>query len=199
MRNRATDEEGKGTRDRILAAAYELFYRHGFVRVALDEIAEKAGVTKRTLYYHFRSKDDLLAAALEQHSKLALARVRTWYTTLPEDPVAAIDALFAELGRWAADPNFEGAGYTRLVMELADLPGHPARAVARRHKATVEGWLADELARRNVATAKECARKITILFEGAMSLALIHGDASFAGSAAEIGRRLVSEGLAATS
>lgn len=199
MRNRATDEDGKGTRDRILAAAYELFYRHGFVRVALDEIAVKAGVTKRTLYYHFRSKDDLLAAALEQHSKLALARVRTWYTTLPEDPVAAIDTLFAELGRWAADPNFEGAGYTRLVMELADLPGHPARAVARRHKATVEGWLADELARRNVATAKECARKITILFEGAMSLALIHGDASFAGSAAEIGRRLVSEGLAATS
>jgi AcrR family transcriptional regulator len=199
MQKKATDGSVKGTRDKILAAAYELFYRHGFVRVALDEIADKAGVTKRTLYYHFRSKDDLLAAALEEHSKLALARIRTWYTTLPDDPVAAIDALFAELGRWAASPKFEGAGYTRLVMELADLPGHPARAVARRHKATVETWLADELKKRNVAAARECARKITILFEGAMTLMLVHGDPSFAGSAAEMGRRLVSGGRAATS
>ena len=69
-----------------------------------------------------------------------------------------VDALFAELARWATGPHFEGAGYTRLVMELADLPGHPARAVARRHKAVVEAWLADELARRGVADARGGAR-----------------------------------------
>jgi AcrR family transcriptional regulator len=57
---RSADE----TRRLILENAYQLFYRHGFARVAVDAIAARAGVTKRTLYYHFRSKDDLLAAVL---------------------------------------------------------------------------------------------------------------------------------------
>ena len=64
------------TRRRILDAAYELFYRMGFSRVGVDEVAAFARVTKRTLYYHFRSKDELLAAVLELHHDLALARVR---------------------------------------------------------------------------------------------------------------------------
>ena len=50
------------TRRRILDAAYELFYRKGFARVGVDEMAAFAGLTKRTLYYHFKSKDELLAA-----------------------------------------------------------------------------------------------------------------------------------------
>src|SRR5262245_8349179 len=64
------------TRDRVVEAAYRLFYRKGFGRVSVDEIAASAGVTKRTLYYHFKSKDELLASVLEQHSGLALARLR---------------------------------------------------------------------------------------------------------------------------
>jgi AcrR family transcriptional regulator len=53
------------TRRRILDEAYELFYRMGFGRVGVDEVAAFAHVTKRTLYYHFRSKDELLAAVLK--------------------------------------------------------------------------------------------------------------------------------------
>ena len=66
------------TRRRILDAAYDLFYRKGFGRVGVDEIAAVAGVTKRTLYYHFESKDELLASVLALHSELALARIRKY-------------------------------------------------------------------------------------------------------------------------
>jgi AcrR family transcriptional regulator len=184
-------DEAAGTRQRILTAAYTLFYRHGFVRVALEAIAAQAGVTKRTLYYHFRSKDDLLAAALELHSGLALARIREWGAGLPAEPAAMVEALFAELARWASGPHFEGAGYTRLVMELADLPGHPARAVANRHKATVEAWLAGELAARAVAAPSEAARCIQLLLEGAMVMMLIHADARYAREAAEMAKAAV--------
>ena len=59
---------------RIVDAAYELFYRKGFHRTSIDEVAALAGLTKRTLYYHFQSKDDLLKAALELHGELAMAR-----------------------------------------------------------------------------------------------------------------------------
>jgi AcrR family transcriptional regulator len=195
MAQKSKDRGEEGTRQRILAAAYELFYRHGFVRVALDEIADKAGVTKRTLYYHFRSKDDLLAAAMELHSELALVRIRRWGDKLPADPEAAVDALFAELGRWASAPRFEGAGYTRLVMELADLPGHPARMVARRHKVVMEVWLADEFEKRGVQNPREYARRLTVLMEGATASMLIHGDRSYLRSAADMAKRVVSESV----
>src|SRR6185436_12824542 len=62
----------------ILTSAYRLFHRHGFNRVSMDEIAAAARVTKRTLYYHFRSKDDLPGAVLEAQHQLALAAFKTF-------------------------------------------------------------------------------------------------------------------------
>jgi hypothetical protein len=125
------------------------------------------------------------------HSELALSRIRQWGDNLPADPLAAVDVLFDQLGRWASSPNFEGAGYTRLVMELADLPGHPARKIARRHKVMVEVWLGDQLAARGVANPNEAARRITVLMEGAVASVLIHGDRSYVRAAAEMGKRVV--------
>jgi AcrR family transcriptional regulator len=179
------------TRRHILEVAYELFYRKGFVRVGIDAIAAKAGVTKRTLYYHFASKDDLLAAALDFHHALALERIARWSARLSGDFDAMLNALFADLAGWAARPRWEGAGFTRLVMELADLPGHPARKIARRHKAAVESWLVGECARRNADSAEERARQVMLLLEGCLSLLLIHGDKRYADSAARAARQLV--------
>jgi AcrR family transcriptional regulator len=122
------------TRQRVIGAAYELFYRKGFARVGVDAVAAQAGVTKRTLYAHFDSKDRLLAAMLEAHHGLALERIRRWSDRLAGDAEAMVKALFAELAVWASKPRWSSAGFTRLVVELADLPGHPARAIARRHK-----------------------------------------------------------------
>jgi AcrR family transcriptional regulator len=181
------------TRQVILEAAYKLFYRHGFARVALDMVAEEAGVTKRTLYYHFRSKDDLLAAALEFDSDFAAHRVTRWGIDSSLDLDGAIDALFDSLRNWGADAGFRGGGYTRIAMELADLPGHPARLIARRQKALVEGWLAKELERRGAGDPEECARQIQLLIEGAMAMMLIHGDPTYARIAAEAAKTLVRE------
>jgi AcrR family transcriptional regulator len=142
--------------------------------VGLDAIAQAAGVTKRTLYYHFRSKDDLLGAALALHHDLAMARIERWGSELPRDLDGFLDALFSDLAHWASQPRWEGAGFTRLVMELADLPGHPARAVARHHKAAVEAWIAGELAARNVDHANEKGEQLQLILEGCFALLLIH-------------------------
>ena len=66
------------TRQRILDAAYALFRRSGYARVSMDGIAAAARVTKRTLYYHFESKDLLLATVLDVQHRLALAAFRTF-------------------------------------------------------------------------------------------------------------------------
>ena len=179
------------TRKRILDAAYVLFRRKGYTRVSMDEIAAATAVTKRTLYYHFESKDQLLTAVLEAQHHLALAAFQTFGDRLSGSPEAIIDGLFRELAVWSDKPRWAGSGFTRLVIELADLPGHPARLIARRHKALLEGHLAELLAQAGVASPRERAREIWLLSEGAISLMLIHGDRSYAAAAAQAAKSLI--------
>jgi AcrR family transcriptional regulator len=177
--------DSNATRRRILAAAYDRLYREGFARVSVDAIAEAAGVTKKTLYYHFDSKDSLVGAVLEYQHEHALRLVRSWADPEEEDVGAFVTGLFAQLGRWASKPRWLGSGYSRIAMELADMPGHPARVAARRHKQIVEAWLADRLAGMGVEDSTEAAKRTMLLVEGTMTLILIHGDVSYAKSAAE--------------
>jgi AcrR family transcriptional regulator len=100
-------------------------------------------VTKRTLYYHFASKDALVAAMLAQYHELALARIRRWSARLAGDAEAMIEALFRDLASWAARPRWAGAGFTRLVMELADLRAiRPARSRGGTRPRWRIGWRA---------------------------------------------------------
>jgi AcrR family transcriptional regulator len=182
--------DSRRTRQRILDAAYVLFRRKGYARVSMDEIAAATAVTKRTLYYHFTSKDELLAAVLEAQHALALAAFRTFGDNLSGSPEEIIDTLFRDLAVWSDRPRWAGSGFTRLVIELADLPGHPARAIARRHKAMLEAHLAELFAKAGVDQPRERAREVWLLSEGAISLILVHRDRSYAAAAAQAARKL---------
>jgi len=179
------------TRRRIVDAAYESFWRSGYTRTNVDGIAARAGVTKRKLYGYFRSKDDLLAAVLTHYEALATARLHRIGERMPDDRDGMIDSYFGQLAGWASHtPRWSGSGITRLVVELGDLPGHPARALARRSKTTSESWLAARLAKARVARPRERAREIMLLMEGAMALMLIHGDRSYIDAAARAAKQL---------
>lgn len=182
------------TRQRIVDSAYESFWRSGFTRTNVSIIAERANVTKRTLYSHFRSKDDLLAAVLLRYGELAAARLERIGGQMPNDCNAMIESFFGQLARWAgATPRWSGSGFTRLVVELADLPGHPARAIARRHKATIEAWLAERFTGVHVARPQERAREVMLLMEGSMALMLIHGDRSYIDAASRAAKQLIAQ------
>ena len=178
------------TRLHILDAAYGLFWRQGFLRVSMDEIAACAGITKRALYLHFRSKDALMAATLAYSSELALERLRQFHRPVSTGD-ELIESYFAQLREWAKKPKYSGGGFTRAVVELADLRGHPARAIARKHKSAVEKWLADELASTGVLAPGDRAREVMLLTEGAMALMLIHGDLGWVTSATQAAKRLL--------
>jgi AcrR family transcriptional regulator len=183
------------TRQRILDAAYKLFRRQGFSRVSMDEIASVAKLTKRTLYHHFTSKDQLLANVLEVQHELALQAFRTFGDNLSGSPQAIVEGMFQELAVWADRPRWAGSGFTRLVIELADLPGHPARLIARRHKARLESCLAELLADSGVEQSKELARAIWLLSEGAISLILVHGDRGYSSAASGAAKTLLQHHL----
>ncbi|MBR1216190.1 TetR/AcrR family transcriptional regulator [Bradyrhizobium sp. JYMT SZCCT0180] len=179
------------TRGRVLEAAYKLFRRQGYNRVTMDDIAEAAKLTKRTLYHHFNSKDQLLADVLESQHHLALQAFRTFGDNLSGSAETIVEAMFQDLAVWADSPRWAGSGFTRLVIELADLPGHPARLIARRHKAQLEKCFAELLARSGVARPNELARAVWLLSEGAVSLILVHGDRGYSAAACEAAITLV--------
>jgi AcrR family transcriptional regulator len=181
------------TREKILRAAYDRFYRQGYARVSVDDIAEAAGVTKKTLYYHFKSKDALCGAVFDFQHEFALRQFQSWAGRGASDAAGFTDAMFASLARWASKPGWSGTGFTRITMELADLPGHPARIAARRHKRHLEDWLVGQLEVFGVAGARSVARQILLLLEGCMVLMLIHGDTAYAADAAEAAQSVIKD------
>jgi AcrR family transcriptional regulator len=156
----------------------------------MDAIAEAAGVTKRTLYYHFDSKDVLAAAVLDHQHHYALTRIQRWGKSSAETPADYLATLFEQLENWASKPRWHGSGFTRLTMELADLPGHPVRNAAHHHKSAVEDWLTSELKRLGARHPRELARHVMLLIEGCLSLILIHGDTTYASAAAKAASQL---------
>ena len=167
------------TRDRILKEAAKLFHAKGVRSTGVDRIAEKAGVTKRTIYYHFRSKDDLIAAYLEARDGPNRALFARWFAeaegTLPE----RVEALFGRLAAASRHPRWSGCGFLKTAAELAAMPGHPAIKAAARHKAGVEAWLAETLRAHGACEAEGLARQVILLMDGAFSSMLVHRDPAY--------------------
>src|SRR5579862_6868091 len=130
------------TRDRIVAAAARLFYDEGIRAASVDAIAEKAGVTKKTLYYHFRSKDELIAAYLESRDQPTLELFARWFAMTKGSASDKLRGLFAEFARYTDTAKWKGCGFLRTTAELANTPGHPAIKAGAAHKKRFEAWLA---------------------------------------------------------
>jgi len=179
------------TRERIVAAAARLFYNEGIRAASVDAIAEKAGVTKKTLYYHFRSKDELIAAYLESRDQPTLDLYARWFEETPGSAADKVLGLFTEFARATNTAKWKGCGFLRTAAELANTPGHPALKAGAAHKKRFEAWLADALARQGTANAKVVARSIVVLLDGAASVMLVHRDPAYVEAAGAVAASLV--------
>lgn len=160
--------------ERILAAADKLFYRQGIRAIGVDTVAAEAGVSKRTLYNHYPSKDALIAAYL-------MAR----FKQLPPSDAPAREQLLGAYGRierMLADGSFRGCPYVNAVTEIGDAR-HPAAAIAVQFKEQRRLWYCALLERLGARNADALATQLQILFEGALSMALVRGDPAVARSA----------------
>ncbi|MBN9220780.1 MAG: TetR/AcrR family transcriptional regulator [Mesorhizobium sp.] len=184
-------EAEKPTRERIVEAATKLFYAEGIGRVSVDAIAEKAGLTKRTLYYHFKSKDDLIAAYLEGRDQPNLRQMAGWFEAAEGGADLKVEAIFTNLARVARHPKWKGCGFLRTAAELASMPGHPAVKVGSRHKSNFEIWLAGELSGCAIGDPGALAREIVLLIDGSFSIMLIHRNPDYVEAAGRAAATLV--------
>jgi AcrR family transcriptional regulator len=185
-----------GTRDRLIAAALKLFYAEGIGAVTVDAIAAKAGVTKRTLYYHFSSKDDLIVAYLEIKDQPNRALMQRWFDETRGDLAAKTRGIFLNLAKSARHEKWKGCGFLRTSAELANLPGHPALKVGASHKKKFEGWLQQQYEAAGIFEAARLARQIVVLLDGSFSVVLLHRDPSYMETAGDAAHQLVTSALA---
>ncbi|MER7944213.1 TetR/AcrR family transcriptional regulator [Streptomyces sp. NPDC094458] len=152
--------------ERVVAAAEELFYDRGITAVGVDLIAEHSGVTKRTLYNQFGSKDRLVAAYLAARDRRWQSLVRATVDAC-DDPVEAVTAPFEALRVWSGT-NARGCAFINALAELPD-SSHPAYVIAADQKR----WLVDLF--EELATAAGCsapgalATQLLVLHEGVLA------------------------------
>ncbi|MPZ27512.1 MAG: TetR family transcriptional regulator [Micromonosporaceae bacterium] len=152
---------------RVLAAAEDLFYREGIHAVGVDAIAAAAGVTKKTLYDRFGSKDRLVAAYLRSRD----ARWRAWLTgevdqAAPEGRVRLL-RTFDALAEWMHRVGPRGCAFVNALAELPD-PAHPARVVLADQKRWLLDYLTELAGASDVARPEALAAQLLLLHEGAV-------------------------------
>ncbi|MEA3026951.1 MAG: hypothetical protein QOF91_2236 [Alphaproteobacteria bacterium] len=153
-------------RDRILAAAGDLFYRHGIRAVGVEAIAEAAGTNKMTLYRHFSSKDELVAEYLRQSAKEADACWDRLQKLHPGDERAQLGAWFREIADHVADADERGCALANAAVELPD-KSHPARRVIEEYKLAVRMRLVELARAARLSDPEMLADELYLLLEGA--------------------------------
>jgi AcrR family transcriptional regulator len=168
--------------DRILESADRLFYGQGIRAIGVDTIAAEIGISKRTLYNHFPSKDALILAYLG-------CRFRP---LAPSDlpPLEQILGLFDRLERTVAGKGYRGCPFVNAVAELGE-PGHDANKIAVAYKEQRRLWFRDLVARLEVPEPDGLATQLAILLDGAIAGALVRGDPAMARAAKAAARVLL--------
>jgi AcrR family transcriptional regulator len=155
-------------RDRILATAAELFYRNGVRAVGVDLIVARSGVAKTSLYRHFRTKDDLVAAFLQQEDQDFWSLWDSVGLPLEATPQAELEAHLEWIGARVSRPNYRGCPQLNVAAEFAE-PDHPARAVATAHKLELRRRLTVIAERMGAHRPEELASQLALLIDGAFT------------------------------
>ncbi|MGW0338112.1 TetR/AcrR family transcriptional regulator [Streptomyces sp. NPDC003011] len=160
------------TRDRLLDAAADLFYREG-VHIGVEALCRAAGVSKRSMYQLFDNKGEVIAASLE---RAAAAHRAALLPAAADDrpPRERILHVFRRLEELSAGPDFRGCPYVAAAVELKS-PGHPACQVARRHKDALTAFFRREAEAGGVYDPPALAQRLTVVFDGANSWSVVQG------------------------
>ena len=162
-------------REQIVTEALKLFYRDGFNATGVDRICIEAGVSKKTLYNHFKSKDELILATLRKRDGLFRNRIMRETERLGSTPRARLLAIFDALDAWFREKNFSGCMFINAAAEFSshDDPNH---IVSAEHKRLVRDYICGLAEQAGVVDSKALAGQLNLLLEGAIVEAHVSGN-----------------------
>jgi AcrR family transcriptional regulator len=154
-------------RDQLLETAWRLFYRDGYHATGIDRILADAGVAKMTLYKHFRSKEELILAALEKRSDQFSESLSRFLRAKKRAPERQLLAVFDWLIAWVSSKEFRGCFFQKAMAEYQDVHD-PIHQAALAHKAAFHGEIRRLVMQTDLANSKALADHFTLLVEGAI-------------------------------
>ncbi|CAM4341053.1 HTH-type transcriptional repressor KstR2 [Mycobacterium basiliense] len=186
----APDASALPPRERILSAAYELFSHRGIRAVGTDEVIERAGVAKATLYRHFATKDDLVLAVLQRREELwTFGLIEAQSRERGNTPEEQLLAIFDVMHDWfQSRDGYEGCSFINVLLELG--ADHPAGRACIAHIDHVRGIVRERAVAAGLQEVDDFAWSWHILMKGAIILAAV-GDPDAAHRAQRMARVLI--------
>jgi len=167
--SRAADSLGSA-RQRILDAAIPLFYQQGARAVGIDAVIAKSGVAKMSLYRSFRSKDELIAACLDERDKSYWQWFDGVLAQHPDDPREQLRGVIRGVAKRTSKPGYRGCFFLNTATDYMDA-SHPGRKLAVRHKETLAARLLKICRQLNARDPVGLSRQLVLLINGAQATA----------------------------
>lgn len=179
-------------REQIVSVALKLFYQNGFHATGIDRIIKEAGVSKKTLYNHFKSKDELVLAALRKRDELFRNNLMRKTERLGSTAKERLLSVFDAIGEWLHEKDFVGCMFINASAEYskADNPSH---ILCAEHKRLVREYIRDLAVQAEMDNPEELSQQLNLLIEGAIVDAHVSGNKNAAGQAKNIALILVNQ------
>lgn len=177
-------------RERILATASKLFYKHGIHKVGIDRIIAESGAAKMTFYHHFPSKDNLILAYLSRINGQWSTWLQSQVAAASPDPRVRLIGVFDALEEWFRTPEFRGCPFINMVAETGD-PASPLFKAAWEFKRGFRDYLVELAREARLHNPRELAEQLLMLADGAIIQAAMRGDAGSARTAKKAAKMLI--------
>ncbi|MDI1336647.1 MAG: TetR/AcrR family transcriptional regulator [Lacunisphaera sp.] len=180
-------------RELLLDTAWDLFCRNGYRAVGIDTVLAAAGVAKMTLYNHFDSKEDLIAAAMTKKAAEFAASLDATIEGAGRNPAKRLLAVFDWLEAWFSTESFTGCAFLKAVGEFPG-PGDKPRLAAIAFKRGLQTRLEQLCAEAGLRHPPALARQLMLLVDGATIHADMHSSAAYARDARTAAKALIEAG-----
>ena len=179
-------------RDELLQKALSVFYQNGFNATGMDLLVKETGISKTSMYKHFKTKDDLILATLRLRDELFRNTIIRRMEELSDTPKGQVLALFDAMGEWFVSEDFRGCMFIKASSEFQD-PSHAIRRQSAEHKLLFAEHIQRLLIDAGYSVTDVLTRQLMVLKEGAIIAAHVSQSTTAAEDAKEIAEKLLED------
>ena len=181
-------------RQELIDTAIRLFSEHGFHATGIDRIAEEANVSKKTMYHHFRSKEELILAALKHHDGLFRNFFMKSVNGTSTSPYERLLGIFDVADAWFSDKQFYGCMFINAIGEYSNRETAILEA-CKSFKTQMKAFVEELVAAAGIPNPAGLAESLSLLLEGAIVTAQVSGQAESSQTAKQAARVLINSAM----
>lgn len=179
-------------RDELVQKALQAFYQYGFHATGMDTLVTETGISKTSMYKHFRTKEELILAALQLRDENFRGWLYGRMEALADTPRRQLLAMFDALEEWFAEPGYRGCMFIKASSEYQEA-SHPIHQQSAEHKRLLESHITELARQAGFSNPGVLARQLLLLKEGAIVTAHLGHTKNPAQDAKAVAERLLAD------